>query len=353
MGMNLELSYVRRALEATGAVVDPVIEKHLAHGADPTLTEILTYQIKTVGTKLAPMLVMCSAEVAGDRASSIPAAAVFELAHNILTIVDDIVERRKFRGGFPTTWKKFGQTAAIFIAQRYREAIFGILNRCDSPDRLENLVSNVLDSTLEEEMLGVLLERSEGVVSPFVSHRGQGTATDARQRVIKTRTTTLFEGCCRAGAIAGSAPKQVEEALVSYGFNLGCLFQVRDDALDILRAGNRLGKDTSRKLRRKVRNIVILLGPGRLSKDNRRILRRLVEEPATREEIMDAVNLLRSAGFNEECISLAARYKQATEEALSTLPNSEARSTLEALSNIPLRSEHQRRFFARTPLVLY
>ena len=46
------------------------------------------------------------------------------------------------------------------------------------------------------------------------------------------KTGALMEACCRVGAILGGANRETEEAVASYGKNIGIAFQLVDDALD-------------------------------------------------------------------------------------------------------------------------
>ena len=337
--MHREFLPVERALEGIGAIVNPVIEKYLTSEANPAFAETLMYQIETRRRRLEPMLVMLSAEAAGNKAKAIPAAAAFELAHDIILIIDDIVDKSELRRGAPSTRRRFGQATAILIARKYREAIVRILNQSKHSDELENLVSKVLDNALEDEMLDTSLERAARDEPLFKSFVKKSIVTDNHLQMIKTKTAVLFEGCCRAGAIAADAPKQIEETLASYGLNLGYLFQIRDDVLDIFGVeqefGKKIGKDS---MEHKARNAVILLALQRLSEERKEtLLERLAKESTTHEEITDAVNMLRSAGLEEESFAFASKYEDAMEEALSKLPDSEAKSTLEALPEILLR----------------
>jgi len=336
--MHGEFLPVERALEGIGAIVDPVIEKYLVSEVNLAFTETLMYQIETRARRLEPMLVVLSAEAAGGKAEATSAAAAFELAHSILLIIDDIVDKSELRRGAPSARRKFGRATAILIARKYREAIVRILNQSKHSQELENLVSKVLDDALEDEMLNASLERAAGDEPLFKSLMKKSVATNNYLRIIRAKTAVLFEGCCRAGAIAADAPKQIEEALASYGLNLGYLFQIRDDVLDIFGAEQEFGKKIGKDLMvHKARNTVVLLALQRLNEEKKEILlERLARESTTQEEITDTMNMLRSAGLEEESLAFASKYEDAIEEALSKLPDSEAKSKLEALPEILL-----------------
>jgi len=236
-------------LEDVSSVIDSFIEKHLTSNAYPAFREALMYPIKAGGKRVRPMLVMLSAEAAGGRAEdAIPAAAAFELAHNGTLIFDDIIDKGELRRGTFSAWKKYGQSAAILIALRYREAIVRVLDQSKHSHELESLLSRVIDDIIEGEMLDISLERGGRDDPLFLGFRKKNITIDDYLFMIGKKTATLFEGCCKAGAIVADASSDVQQALASYGLNLGYVFQITDDVLDIFGAEEEFGKKIAEKI---------------------------------------------------------------------------------------------------------
>ena len=60
--------------------------------------------------------------------------------------------------------------------------------------------------------------------------------------VVRAKTAELFAAACRIGAVVASRPASEEEALRTFGLNLGIAFQIVDDVLDYSAEQLRLGK---------------------------------------------------------------------------------------------------------------
>jgi len=330
-------------IDDVNAAIDSFMEKHLTSEVYPAFRDALMYPIKVGGKRIRPILVMLSAEAAGGSAqAAIPAATAFELAHNGTLIFDDIIDRGELRRGNVSAWKKYGEAAAILIALRYREAIVRVLSESKHPLEIESLVSKVIDDVIEGEMLDISLERAGRDEPLFSGFRKKEVTVDDYLFMIRKKTASLFEGCCRAGAIVADAPPSTEKALSTYGLNLGYLFQITDDILDIFGAeeefGKKIGKDI---MEHKGGNIVILLGLQMLNDEQKRMLARgLVKESVTEKEVTELIGVLRSAGLDRESRTFASKYEEEMNKALRSLPETDARSMLEALPGILLQRRH-------------
>lgn len=329
---------VELVLEEIGSVVHPTMEKYLASEASPAFREALLYPVKTGAMRSGAALVMLSARVAGGKDEAILASAAFGLAQGIILTVDEVANKNELGGGGVTsTRSEFGQATAILIAAKYREAIAKILSRSRHSDILGNLVSKVLDGVLEGEMFAALVEKS-AKGDPLFGSTLESTASDDRSYMVEAKAGLLFAGCCRAGAIVAGASKEIEEALASYGFNLGCLLQIKGDASDVFGAQQEFGDSIDRdSVKHKVRDLVLLLSLQSLCEEKKEVLSEgLARGFTTQEEIRETMNMLSSAGLEEECLALASKYQSALEKALSRLPDSQAKSTLEALPEVLL-----------------
>jgi octaprenyl-diphosphate synthase len=60
-----------------------------------------------------------------------------------------------------------------------------------------------------------------------------GITEEQYRNIVENKTAVLLGACCRIGAILGLASPEEEEAVASYGMNLGMTFQIVDDLLDL------------------------------------------------------------------------------------------------------------------------
>ena len=76
----------------------------------------------------------------------------------------------------------------------------------------------------------------------LITANDTATSEDSYLEVIRAKTAALFAAACRIGAVVADRPKVEEEALESYGLNLGIAFQLIDDMLDYSARQEKLGK---------------------------------------------------------------------------------------------------------------
>ncbi len=91
---------------------------------------------------------------------------------------------------------------------------------------------------------------AEGEVLQLITSNDTATTELAYLEVIKGKTAALFSAACEVGAVIADRPKAEQEALSSYGLNLGIAFQLIDDALDYSAKQEALGQDRRRRLPR-------------------------------------------------------------------------------------------------------
>lgn len=317
-----------------GRKVEPALEKYLAQATYPELREAMMYQVSTGGKRIRPVLVMLSAEAAGGKAEdAIPAAAAYEIAHNTTLLFDDVIDRGEVRRGTATMRVEYGEVISLFTCFRYREAMERALRDSKNSAKLSALMTKVIDDVLEGGMLDLLLE-ARARDEPFLKKYHKSNVTmDEYLMMVRKKTSSLFEGCARSGAIVADAPSAVEDALGSYGVNVGYLFQATDDILDIFgeeeEFGKKIGKDIASH---KLGNIAIVLALEKLADpERRRFLAALSAEHLGDSEIARVTGMLREAGIREEAMRVASEFEERTVASLESLPDSEAKDILTAL----------------------
>ena len=105
-----------------------------------------------------------------------------------------------------------------------------------------------------------------------------GTTEDAYLKVISAKTAALFAAATRVGAVIAGRPSAEEEALLSYGRNLGIAFQLVDDALDYSGREARMGKSVGDDFRERKITLPVVLAFRRGSEAERDFWRRTLEK---------------------------------------------------------------------------
>ena len=150
------------------------------------------------------------------------------------------------------------------------------------------------------------------------------------ERVIAGKTASLIRTSARLGALAAGADEPVVEALTTWAWELGMVFQLADDALDLVGTEDSLGKPTGLDIREGKFTLPVLAAAqdasgGRL----RQLLSR--SRPYDDEVADEAIRLLREGGWVDRAIDAALARVDSAQRSLDPLPEGPAKTVLAEL----------------------
>jgi octaprenyl-diphosphate synthase len=147
--------------------------------------------------------------------------------------------------------------------------------------------------------------------------------------LIYRKTACLFSVCMRLGGIVGEATPEQEEAVGSYGRNLGMAFQIVDDVLDLTASEQVLGKPVASDLREGKATLAVIHALDRCTPDERTQIEKVLHDRAfsgvTHRQILD---ILERYGSLDAAMSQAAEYAAAARDAICSFPDSEYKRAL-------------------------
>jgi geranylgeranyl diphosphate synthase type II len=231
----------------------PVIERYLdeySASADlpPNLKEAIRYSLLGPGKRLRPLLVWhCCAAVGGSPEDSLPASAAIEFIHAFSLVHDDLpgMDDDDLRRGRPTLHRHTTEAMAILAGDAMLTLAFQvILQRVKSPVLAGALVKEVGEGT--SAMIAGQVYDTLGGFEP-------GTSGAQRlERIHRNKTGALIRASCRMGGLCGLGdavgPKAQETilALTAYAEDIGLMFQIVDDLLDVTQTTAHLGKKANK-----------------------------------------------------------------------------------------------------------
>lgn len=231
-----------RALTQAAAAVEEVLEKYLPVPQTPErrVVEAMRHGLLGGGKRFRAFLVLGSAELfAVPRTRALNAAAAVEMVHAYSLIHDDLpaMDDDDMRRGKPTVHKAFDEATAILAGDALLTLAFQVLaEESTSPDpgvRTALMLSLSKAAGAQGMVGGQMLDlmASETTLSmPEVT------------RLQQMKTGRLIAWPCEAGAILGHAGERDWLALTAYAHDLGLVFQIADDLLDVRGDAARLGK---------------------------------------------------------------------------------------------------------------
>jgi len=276
------------------------------------------------GKRLRPACVVLAARSVSSAPPPerlVTVATALELVHTATLVHDDVVDNTRIRRGAATANAVFGNGVAVLTGDFLLARAVSILAREDDT----RLIRTVADIT------GAM---SEGEVQQMVATGDPEVAEDAYYAMIRKKTATFIEGCCRCGAIVGNASSADEEALVAYGQHLGLAFQITDDLLDYIGDPAETGKPVGGDLREGRATLPLLYALRAAVNGKRNAILEAFGNPAVQDPaIAFVVRSLRTLGAIDRTTEVAASHVRRAKEALQSLRPSPYRDSLEQLAD--------------------
>jgi geranylgeranyl diphosphate synthase type II len=200
------------------------------------------------GKRFRPALLLAAGEVFGASADELLSiACAFELVHTYSLVHDDLpaMDDDDLRRGRPTCHVKFGEATAILAGDALQTLAFQIIAEEER-----------LDSSLRVRLISELA-RAAGTPSGMVSGQARDLAAESRNGVTREelelihrlKTGAMIAAAARAGAIIARASDAELDAVTRYALDLGLLFQITDDLLDVTATAADLGKTPGKDAR--------------------------------------------------------------------------------------------------------
>jgi geranylgeranyl diphosphate synthase type II len=220
-----------------------VVEEYLegltfgVHGLQADLAAAMRYSLLAGGKRIRPVLTLAMAESRGRPPRDVlPTAAAFELIHTYSLIHDDLpaIDDDDLRRGRPTSHVVYGEDVAILAGDGlFAEAFALVLEQQTAPpDVVVAVLTEIARSTGLRGMVG---GQYMDVVAGRVAH------VDL-QTMHELKTGRLIEAAVVCGTLlAGAGGEQIDSGR-AFAAELGLLFQIVDDILDVTGDFEHLGK---------------------------------------------------------------------------------------------------------------
>jgi geranylgeranyl diphosphate synthase type II len=253
------------------------VEGYLAqmHFSEEALTggleEAMRYSLLAGGKRIRPVLALATARAIGmEREEVLPLAGAIELIHTYSLIHDDLpaMDDDALRRGQPTCHVKFGEGVAILAGDGlYAEAFRHLLTRQRSaPERVLAAAAELATATGVNGMVG----GQYADVSPDTP-----TGPSALRRLHELKTGRLIGASVLCVLLLGGIADGPETSpFRRFAAELGVLFQIVDDILDVTGTDDALGKPRGSDERHGKRTYVSEFGIDRareLAADSRRM----------------------------------------------------------------------------------
>jgi octaprenyl-diphosphate synthase len=285
----------------------------------PLLETVTSYIYRRKGKQMRPMFVFLSAKVCGEiNESTYRAASMIELLHTATLVHDDVVDDSNERRGFfsiNALWRnKIAVLVGDFLLSR------GLLLSVEGNDfHLLKILSRAVQEMIEGELLQIEKARRLDI------------SEEVYYEVIRKKTASLISACCASGAASVTTDEGMIAKMKEIGEYVGIAFQIKDDLFDF-DTGNRTGKPNGIDIKEQKMTLPLIhmlrqLDPSEKRKTIRTI-KRYHDDPVKVAEIIKQVN---HSGGISYAHGKMLEYRQKALDLLSTMPENDARKSLEQL----------------------
>jgi geranylgeranyl pyrophosphate synthase len=237
--------------DATALKVNERLDKLVppAQKEPEILHEAVRWSLLAGGKRFRPALLLAVGQTFGAAEEKLlNTASAIEMIHTYSLVHDDLpaMDNDDLRRGRATCHRKFGEATAILAGDVLQTLAFQAI----AGDK--NLSAEIRVKLVSE------IAKAAGTPSGMVAGQqldleaeGKNISIEQLEKIHHSKTGALILVSAKAGAIIAEASEQEIVSISNYASNLGLLFQITDDLLDVTQTtevlGKTAGKDVSAK----------------------------------------------------------------------------------------------------------
>lgn len=297
-----------------------LVEEELSRqaGADtPFVTEAANHIISAGGKRFRPLLVTLCSQFGKPVADVdlVRAAVVMELTHVASLYHDDVMDEASIRRGAESANSRWGNSVAIMVGD------FLFARASETVAKLGTEYVALQARTFSRLVQGQIAET-----------RGPQPDEDPLEhylQVVSDKTASLISAAAVFGAMVSDASAEIVESLREFGEQIGSVFQLSDDIIDI--TSTRTGKTPGTDLREGVATLPTLMLQASTDPADDELKDLLTADLMDQYNLDRALAGLRASHVIDEARAEVQRRADLARGHLAILPAGDARAALETL----------------------
>jgi heptaprenyl diphosphate synthase len=280
------------------------------------VTEAAQHIIAAGGKRFRPLLVVLGSHIGPDADADdvVKAAVVVELTHVASLYHDDVMDEAPIRRGSVSANSRWGNTVAILVGDLLFARASDVV--CDLGPEFVRLQARTFSRLVQGQIAETV---GPGGMDPL----------DHYLRVVADKTGSLIATSALFGSKISGATPHLQRAMANFGEQIGVVFQLSDDIIDI--TSDETGKTPGTDLREGIPTLPTLLARKSNDPADTRLLQLLdsdLHDEATLREVLD---LLRQHRCIDQAREEVRHRAQAARALLEPLPAGPARDALDDL----------------------
>lgn len=224
--------------EAVNLKLDELVPS--AETAPQILHQAVRWSLFAGGKRFRPALTLAVGESFGvEQAKLLRTASALEMIHTYSLIHDDLpaMDDDDLRRGLPTCHVKFDEATAILAGDVLQTLAFQAVAEDEtlSPAVRVRLISEIACAA------GTPSGMVAGQVFDLEGEKRTVSGAEL-EKIHRHKTGAMIVASARAGAIIGGVTERELDCVTTYAAQLGLLFQITDDLLDVTATAEDLGK---------------------------------------------------------------------------------------------------------------
>lgn len=290
------------------AAVDKLIRESLATDVE-LVSEVAQYIVTSGGKRLRPLLVLLAAGALGVRGKQhIRTAAIIEFIHTATLLHDDVVDESERRRGRETANQVFGNQASVLVGDFLYSRAF-------------QMMVDIGDMRVMEILADATNTIAAGEVMQLMNVHDPDTTEENYRQVIYRKTAKLFEAGARLAAVLADSTIETQQAMLTFGRQLGVAFQLVDDSLDYKSSPEELGKNLGDDLAEGKPTLPLIYAMRNGSDAQKQLIRSAIREGGL-DRISEVSAAIESTGALEYTARRAGEAADAAIAAIQDLPES-------------------------------
>ena len=273
---------------------DNFLKNFLKNQKKTELLKAMTYGSLSGGKKIRSSIIISTGKLFKIKISKLlRICAAIECIHSYSLIHDDLpcMDDDKTRRGKPSTHIKFGEATAVLAGNSLLTLAFEIIS-----DK-----KYLINSNLKNELIKALAECSghtgvAGGQELDLKFENQKKTFSQIINMQKKKTGKLFNFCCFSVGVIAKRNLKEKKALGSLGEDIGLLFQLADDFLDVSGSAKETGKSIKKDKKKGKSTLISLIGYKKAYtfaiKLKKKILKRLLKYGNKSKDLANTVEFI-------------------------------------------------------------
>ena len=290
------------------------------------LYDPIKYIIKSQGKRLRPFIVLYLGDMFNNNPKDTMNGAMgVELLHNFTLVHDDIMDGDDLRHNVATIHKKWDNAHAVLSGDG-----LGALG----PIFIGKIKKNTLEILIRYNE--VILEICEGQAYDM-EFESRDASVDEYILMSEKKTGSLFELCFEIPSLISDDYLQFKPQLKKLGRNLGVIFQMQDDILEMSTSSENMGKGTNSDVERSKKTILSSMALNQ-DKDAWNKLQEKIKNCSIVEKKQSLKEYYKNSSIIEKSQELLLNFENECKDIIKSFPF-EVQDNMISLLNVILKRE--------------